>query len=680
MADIEKQEQQSLLSDDTKKNDSESELDFRFAHYFKNESEPFAEHCGQCIGETFLPCVPGCNCQTKLCLNCCEKWRAPPIFWTFNYLALIGHLINTILTVVYSFINEDVVFNLNEISESWVDETGTTMCTANMPPNSFDARVIQANNRTMCVSYSSESTATISLFSLIIWFHLLSFIFQTLAMCDWNFPLFLCCSTNKSDSKGTGFCGCLASLRAFRCNRQRYVDEVIIDGTNMLRMIEYSLSATLMQVAIALVLGIDSRLVIVSIASLTAIVMLLGLIAEQLKGTMLKSAWISHLLGWLAMFTVWYLIFAKFNHSVKTSEADGGDGPPDFVFTLIVSIALFFMGFGFLQFAQLCWITVYGKTSGLFNKNIETGYNFMSLTSKTFLGAFLLSNVLFAPRVVDVDQCVAYSRPEWEDLGCNVTNINATNVTDLGEISPAAGFKLCIVKCEATGTNFTIDSKENKCQVNQTLWAEKGCAFNNVQATTVSELNATAADGFGSCDVTCPVDGQPFEVAYVEAAPAPGASAPAPAASAPASTPAASAPASTPASAPAPASASTPASAPAPASASTPASAPAPASASTPASAPASAPAPAPAAVVVYEVDSATGATGATGAGTGTAEGYSATGATGIGATGILGDLATGATGIGATGILGDLATGATGIGATGITESTGSTGSTGST
>ena len=511
MADTKDIEGQPLIKKNTIQNsttNSDKVTHFSFANYFENPEDE-APDCGTCMGETFLPCIPTVCCGTECC-----RWRSPPFFWTVNYLALIGHLINTIITVIYFFTKDDVVYDLKEISEAWTNATDTNMCTTNMPANSFDARPIQAGNTTICISYSSTTTAKVSLFNLIIWFHLLSFLFQTLAMFDWNFPIFCCCSKTAS-GKQTGFTGLFDSLRGCRCIRKRYVDEVMEDGTNMLRMIEYSISATLMQVAIALVLGIDSRLEIISIAGLTIIVMLLGLIAEQLKNTdYLKTAWFSHLLGWFAMGAVWFLIFQKFNHSVEMSEADGGEGPPAFVSIMIWTIAIMYMAFGLLQLFQLIWITLYSTTSTFFNQIIETGYNFMSLTSKTFLGIFLLANVLFAPRTIN--QCLAKtSNADWNELGCSVTMFNASNVTDLGDIEPFDGFRSCEIKCEEMDDIFNVISEENRCKAidNQSWWASKGCVVGDPEARTVSELNPSVNEPiWSSCEVTCHTDNGDFEV------------------------------------------------------------------------------------------------------------------------------------------------------------------------
>mgnify|MGYP006147392679 CR=1 FL=1 len=525
-ADIETAKDTDNLVD--KKNEDDPGYRLQFANYFDEENNEMEDCCsGKCMGETLLPCVPGFGCGTACCGG---EWRAPPVFWSINYLALLGHLINTIWTVILSFTNEDVVYNLKEISETWTNSTGTNDCTTGLPANSFDTQIIEGmGNTTFCISKSSTTTDTVSLFNLIIWFHLLSFLFQTLAMADWDLPLCCCCykpmeKKDKKDKKKIGFPLLGVQIMSFRCSRDRYVDEVNKYGTNTLRMIEYSISATLMQVAIALVLGIDSRLVIITIAILTILCMLSGLAAELLKSTYTKTAWLVHLLGWFSMISVWYIIFQKFNHSVEMSKLDGGAGPPSFVNTLIIVIMIVYMAFGLLQFVQLVWITwgterIDGKayTTPLFNNNIESGYNIMSLGSKTFLGIFLIANVLFAPRVID--QCMSMPVPGmWGLLGCNVTNPAAVNVTGLGVISPADGYRECKVKCEAMGALFTVESKENRCDKidNETWWAEKGCVVEDPEARTVTELNVSAAVGYDSCDVQCPEDNGEFVVESVD--------------------------------------------------------------------------------------------------------------------------------------------------------------------
>ena len=520
--DIETAETDNLIDN---KNEDDPGYRLQFANYFDEENNEMEDCCsGKCMGETLLPCVPGFGCGTACCGG---EWRAPPVFWSINYLALLFHLFNTLLTVFYFFTKEDVVYNLKEISETWTNSTGTNDCTTGLPANSFDTQIIEGmGNNTFCISKSSTTTSTVSLFILIIWFHLLSFLFQTLAMADWDLPLCCCCykPVEKKEKKDFGCPLFAVQIMSFRCSRDRYVDEVNKYGTNTLRMIEYSISATLMQVAIALVLGIESRLVIITIASLTILCMLSGLAAELLKSTYTKTAWLVHLLGWFSMISVWYIIFQKFNHSVEMSKLDGGAGPPSFVNTLIIVIMIVYMAFGLLQFVQLVWITweterIDGKayTTTRFNNIIESGYNIMSLGSKTFLGFFLIANVLFAPRVID--QCMSMPVPGmWGLLGCNVTNPAAVNVTGLGVISPADGYRECKVKCEAMGALFTVESKENRCDKidNETWWAEKGCVVEDPEARTVTELNVSAAVGYDSCDVQCPEDNGEFVVESVD--------------------------------------------------------------------------------------------------------------------------------------------------------------------
>ena len=45
--------------------------------------------------------------------------------------------------------------------------------------------------------------------------------------------------------------------------------------------------------------------------------------------------------------------------------------------------------------------------------------------------------------------CIAKDADAWAALGCAVDNPTATNVGGLGNVSPAAGYSLCIVACVA---------------------------------------------------------------------------------------------------------------------------------------------------------------------------------------------------------------------------------------
>lgn len=293
--------------------------------------------------------------------RCCPCKEAP-VFWSVNWSAALLHLVNALATLLLwvTSENSDHVYKLTETAAQWTNITGTSNCT--IVENGTET--FQVSDE-WCISRVSAVTSELSLWWLVIAFHFLSFIFQAVAMMQWKF---VCCG--------------------HECLRENYVDEVEKQGTNVLRMLEYSVSATLMQIAIALVLGIWQRLVIIGIAFLTVITMLLGLIAEQLKHDRKDMAWVAHITGWVSFGGVWVILGRQFLYTVETSEQP----PPDFVFIIVGVIAVLYSGFGIIQFVQL-WLTTEQNSPAL-NRAIELAYCVSSLTSKTFLGWIIFANAL----------------------------------------------------------------------------------------------------------------------------------------------------------------------------------------------------------------------------------------------------------------------------------------------
>ena len=314
---------------------------------------------------TNAPC--GCkgvkDCPQLMCHNCCPCACFPcgvtPRYWSWNWAAALIHLANGIATLVLWAESEhqDHGYDLYETSAPWYRRNATTMqCSVE------DSHPISDK---WCIGRESEPTDSLSLWWLVIVFHLLSFFFQSFAMFSWR------CDFN--------VCGC-------SCKSERnYQVEVEEKGINPLRMIEYSVSATLMQLAIALILGVWERLAIIGVAFLTVVTMLFGLIAEQLRTDRLALAWVSHLSGWISMGGVWVILGRQFYYTISTSP----NKPPDFVYAIVIGIALMYMGFAVVQFVQLCL----GKGKA-YNMHVEFAYCFLSATSKTFLGWMIFSNAL----------------------------------------------------------------------------------------------------------------------------------------------------------------------------------------------------------------------------------------------------------------------------------------------
>ena len=299
------------------------------------------------------------------CIQKIFPCNSAPLFWSINWAAALLHLVNTLTTLLLWAVseNKDTVYNLTETSAIWTPIENTSSCTIGLPDGA--SRTFQVSDD-FCISRVSKTTSNLSLWWLVIAFHFLSFVFQTLAMTEWR-------------------CYCFGR----QCIRENYVSEVDNTGTNVLRMIEYSISATLMQIAIALVLGIWHRLVIMGIAFLTVVTMLLGLIAEQLKNDRKELAWVAHLTGWVSLGGVWSIILRQFLYSIETA---GDNEPPEFVYVVVGVITILYTGFGLIQMVQLCYSRVDNVPS--FNRKIELAYTVNSLTSKTFLGWIIFANAL----------------------------------------------------------------------------------------------------------------------------------------------------------------------------------------------------------------------------------------------------------------------------------------------
>lgn len=295
-----------------------------------------------------------------------------PLFWIINWVAAILHLVNTVATLILWAASDEKnqTFALSETYAPWVSTINVTHpnithpnITHSMCPASNATRIFQISED-WCIERRTEYTSDLSLWWLVIAFHFLSFAFQTFAMTQWR-------------------CTCYGTTWV-----RNYVKEVEEDGTNILRMVEYSISATLMQISIALILGIWQRLVIAGVAALTVVTMLCGLIAEQLKYDRKDMAWAAHFTGWFSMLAVWAILGRQFLYTIEMSS----ENPPDFVYVIIIVIAILYIGFGVIQLVQLCKSGV-EPDFGL-NRGVELAYCVNSLTSKTFLGWIIFANAL----------------------------------------------------------------------------------------------------------------------------------------------------------------------------------------------------------------------------------------------------------------------------------------------
>ena len=211
--------------------------------------------------------------------------------------------------------------------------------------------------------------------------------------------------------------------------KAKYRDRVVNNRVNLLRYVEYSLSASLMMVGIACTLMIYDFFTHVLIFALTFLCMHIGLVADFLRVlqnslTRIKEAtegvqmdveihpstcikdlgklkWFTHWLGWIAIMVPYIAVFAvNYLRSALRSADCMRNLPAD---TVIPSIPLFvhfvlasqftlFSIFGFVQYRQ------FSRKDSDEKIGLATEHSFiiLSLVAKSLLGWLLAFNVLFA--------------------------------------------------------------------------------------------------------------------------------------------------------------------------------------------------------------------------------------------------------------------------------------------
>lgn len=120
---------------------------------------------------------------------------------------------------------------------------------------------------------------------------------------------------------------------------KQYSDQVS-RGINITRWIEYSLSASIMIVGVALLVGVYDIMSLVMLFALVGIMNLLGLVMEVHNQTTKKTNWLSYWIGCIAGIVPWIVVAFTL-----WLGADNGSSAPTFVYWIFVSIFLFFNTF-----------------------------------------------------------------------------------------------------------------------------------------------------------------------------------------------------------------------------------------------------------------------------------------------------------------------------------------------
>jgi len=109
-------------------------------------------------------------------------------------------------------------------------------------------------------------------------------------------------------------------------------------GINVYRWYEYSISASLMIVIIAMLTTIYDFGTLLALFTLTAVMNLMGLMMELYNQYTKKTNWTAYIIGCIAGFVPWVVIFISLVSGTGTS----GESVPDFVIGIFITIAIFF--------------------------------------------------------------------------------------------------------------------------------------------------------------------------------------------------------------------------------------------------------------------------------------------------------------------------------------------------
>ena len=147
-------------------------------------------------------------------------------------------------------------------------------------------------------------------------------------------------------------------------------------GINKARWFEYALSASVMIVAIGLLVGIYDIVILDAMFGLVVFMNLMGLVMETSNQGRDKPRWLSFNIGAVAGLLPWVYIGFYF----WASSHYGGSGPPTFVYWIFVSIFLFFS-----SFAVNMWLQY--KRIGKWKDYLygERAYIILSLVAKSAL-------------------------------------------------------------------------------------------------------------------------------------------------------------------------------------------------------------------------------------------------------------------------------------------------------
>ncbi|MGI8947483.1 MAG: heliorhodopsin HeR [Ornithinimicrobium sp.] len=176
----------------------------------------------------------------------------------------------------------------------------------------------------------------------------------------------------------------------------RYVGE-LSRGRNRFRWVEYSLSSTLMILLICLVFGITDLAALIGLGIANVAMILFGWLMEMGNNGLMhtrgeapergeRAWWAPFWFGCVAGIGPW---LAVIGYLIVNVAIEGGEGPPGFVYGILITIFLFFNSFAINQWLQYRQI---GRWRDYLTG--ERTYIVLSLIAKSALAWQIFANVL----------------------------------------------------------------------------------------------------------------------------------------------------------------------------------------------------------------------------------------------------------------------------------------------
>jgi hypothetical protein len=156
---------------------------------------------------------------------------------------------------------------------------------------------------------------------------------------------------------------------------RRWYERNVARGINPARWWEYSLSASLMIVLIAMLTGISELTALIALFGANAAMILFGLVQEQVNLGRERVDWRPFIYGCVIGAVPWIAITAQ----LIVSSAEG-DGAPNFVYAIFVTLFLLFN-----SFAVNMWLQYRRRGRWADPVFAERVYIFLSLVAKSAL-------------------------------------------------------------------------------------------------------------------------------------------------------------------------------------------------------------------------------------------------------------------------------------------------------